>query len=346
MEKKLKPEKVTIREVAQRANVSITTVSRCLNGTKKVNPDVEARVLKAVHDLGYIPNASAQNIRRGCSKLLGVVVPDIANPYFSGICKEMESLFFDEGYHLIICSTDDDPAKEQSMLYSLQRHQIDGLIVSTNGRNDGTLRQIRDQGVPLVLFDRFQSGLDVDYVLENNGQSAYLCVRHLTGQGHRRIAVVKGVPSAVSEERFLACMRALTDAGLTPDPDLIIGPCRGYEEYCQRFFTLFSMPDRPTAVFLSNPSQMRYFVMAANQYGIRLPGDMSFTGFGMEDFKNLFSCPATCIIQDYKASAQAIVRLMRRRLDGPQKGTVSLPPERIEVPYTFHIGGSVQRLCE
>lgn len=335
--------KITIREVANRANVSITTVSRCLNGTKHVNPDVEQRILKAVQELNYIPNASAQNIRKGCSNILGVVVPDIANPYFSGICKEMERLFFDHGYHLIIGSTEDNPLKEQSMLYSLQKHRIDGLIVSTNGQNDSTLKQLKDQGIPLVLFDRFQPGLDVDYVLEDNYGNARLCIRYLLDQGHKRIAVVKGYPSIVSTQRFQAYEQAVREAGLTMDSSLCIEPCSSYEEYCQKFFSLFTMQNRPTAVFLSNPAQMKYFVMAANQYGIRLPEDISFTGFGIEDYKNLFSCSATCIIQDYESSAQAIVRLMLDRLTGSEKA-VDVLPKQIEVPCFFHIGTSVRKL--
>ncbi|MBT9779033.1 LacI family DNA-binding transcriptional regulator [Clostridium sp. MCC353] len=335
--------RITIREVADRANVSITTVSRCLNGTKRVNPDVEQRILDAVRELNYIPNASAQNIRRGCSNLLGVVVPDIANPYFSGICKEMERLFFDHGYHLIIGSTGDHPLKEQSMLYSLQKHRIDGLIVSTNGQNDDALKQLKDQGLPLVLFDRFQPGLDVDYVLEDNYGNARLCIRYLLDQGHKRIAVVKGYPSIVSARRFEACEDAVKEAGLDLDPSLCMEPCSSYEEYCQKFFSLFTMPDRPTAVFLSNPAQMKYFVMAANQYGIRLPEDLSFTGFGMEDYKNLFPCSATCMIQDYESSAQAIVRIMLERLSD-SKNAGEVPAKKIQVPCFFHIGSSVRKI--
>src|SRR5574340_259098 len=169
----------TILEVAKRANVSPTTVSHVVNNTRYVSDEVRERVLEAVAELGYRPNALARSLRRGETKTLGLILPDSANPFFAEIARAVEAAAFAQGYSVILCNTEGDPGNETLYTDVLAKKQVDGLIFVTTGDNLLAIQDALSQNLPIVVVDRDPQTLKTDLVLTDNRQCGYLATSHL-----------------------------------------------------------------------------------------------------------------------------------------------------------------------
>ena len=225
----------------------------------------------------------------------------------------------------------------------LLERRVDGLIVATSGRNSRLISSIRASGIPVVLIERILPYLQVDYVAEKHRECMTRLTEHLLENNHRNIAFLKGAEtSQVSEYRFQVYCDILKDHNVPLLPEFYFDNCYS-EEICQQAFRkIFDHLDRITAVMLTNANQIKYLVKAAHQQGIRLPEDLSFLGFGLEDYKTLFASPVTCIIQNYKALARnvadRILELIQPREDTDPE------PRTILVDSEFFQGQSVRHL--
>lgn len=334
--------KVTIKEVASWAGVSTATVSHHLNGTKNVSPDVARRIDSAVQELNYIPNINARSLKRNETHMIGLVIPDMI--IYSSICYHIEALLYERGYNVIICNTNFDHIRENIYLHSLLERRVDGLIVASTGNNSRLLDSIQASGIPVVLIDRILPDLKANYVTEKHRECITKLTNHLLENNHRNIAFVKGPASSyVSDYRFGIFCDILKERGIPLLPQFYFSNC-GSEELCrQAFDQIFAHLDTVTAVMLTNSNQIKYLIKAAHKNGISLPEDLSFLGFGLEDYKSLFHYPITCIIQNhYELARNAADRILE--LIAAQESNAVPELRTVLVDSEFFIGSSVRKL--
>lgn len=213
----------TMREVAARADVSLKTVSRVLNGEPGVAAETAARVSEAVRELGFRRNESAAMLRRSvqATRTIGLLIDDLANPFYATVMKAVEDIARAHDCVLIAASSDQDPKVERSALLELCARRVDGLLVVPCGPDLGYLADEIELGTPVVAIDRPVPGLDVDAVLTANAEGAHAAVRHLIACGHERIAFVGDTAPFTSSERFAGYRRALREGRIEVDDALV-----------------------------------------------------------------------------------------------------------------------------
>src|SRR5207237_6433930 len=213
----------TVHDVARRAGVSTSTVSHVVNHTRFVSDELRQRVLAAMRELDYTPNAAARMLTLKRSHTIGLIVSDIRNPFFASVARGVEDVAQEHGYTVILCNSDEDVARESACLKALQTRQVDGVLLASAGVSDEHLSLLVDAGFPMVLVDRELPHLAVPSVLLDNEGAAYGAVLHLIVRGHRRIAMISGRPSiSTTVERVAGHKRALREAGLEVDDRLVV----------------------------------------------------------------------------------------------------------------------------
>ena len=320
----------TLREVARRAGVSIATVSYVLNGTRRVRPEVEARVWEAVAALGYRPNRVARGLRRRRTHVLGLIVPDSANPFFAEVARGLEDASFAAEYRLILCNSDGDPLKEQRYLEVLLEQRVDGIALVSASAAPLHLSTLQASGVPFVVVDRDLPGLEADCVLADNLQGGYLATRHLLERGHRRIACITG-PSDLtpSADRVRGYRQAMAEAGIEP-PDLWIrrGDFRAESGYqAARFFLSLPPGLRPTAIFACNDLMAIGALRAIGEAGLAVPRDIALVGFDDITLAAYVIPPLTTVAQPTYEMGRLAGELLIQRIQ--ERGR---PPARPPLP--------------
>src|SRR5262245_25780688 len=243
----------TIREVAGRARVSPTTVSHVVNATRFVSHEIRTRVLEAMAELGYHPNAVARSLRRGRTHTLGLILPDSTNPYFAELGRSIEAAAFGRDHSVVLCNTEGEELRERVYVDLLTRRQVDGLLYVPAGSRVDVLRDLLRRSLPVVMVDRDLPEAPVDVVLSDKRGGAYLATRHLISLGHRRIACIGGPQSLLMSGRRLQGYRdALTEADLPIDEGLVLrGDYRPQSGWAAAR-SLLAMPAPPTAIFAAN----------------------------------------------------------------------------------------------
>ena len=341
---------VTMRQIAERAKVSIGTVSHVINETAGVRPKLRERVLEAIRGMGYQPSALAQGLRKNRTNMLGMVIPDITNPFFPGVVRGVEDVAYKRSFRLILCNADNDPSKEASYVRELRSYHIAGLLIIPAAGADiaGHLRAYASASVPVVCIDRVPDGWRGDAVLVANAEGAYLATRHLIQMGHERLAVIAGPLGLTNAaERLKGFTRALTEARMEIEPEFVqearFDTASGY----QAALRLLRMLPRPTAIFACNDLMAFGVLQAARELGIRCPEDLSIVGFDSLEFTKFTDPSLTSVYQPgYQLGATA-ARLLMQRVDGlrsaPKK--VLLPTElnkrnSVGLPHTAVQDGS------
>jgi LacI family transcriptional regulator len=317
----------TIKDVAARANVSIATVSRVLNGTAYVSPDLEARVQKAVQDLGFRPNVLAQNLRRNENSTIGIMVPDSKNPFFAEMAKGAEDVCFSKGFIALLCDTDEQPTKAISHLNMLYQQRITGLIVVSPGHITSQLQQVLDDGFPIVAVDRALSSLSTDSIISDNYGGAKQAVQHLLDLGHRRIGfIVSNLEHETIQGRWAGVEHTMQAAQIEIDPDLVYKhgdelPGSGYagaEHLLERGYP-------PTAIFAFNDLMAFGVLHYAQKFGISVPHQLSVIGFDDMMLASFTAPSLTTIRQPKYELGQKAAEILLRRIQGdpfPQQNQV------------------------
>jgi DNA-binding LacI/PurR family transcriptional regulator len=310
---------VTMRQIAERAQVSIGTVSHVINETAAVRPKLRERVMEAIRSLGYQPSALAQGLRKNRTDMLGMVIPDITNPFFPGVVRGVEDVAYKRSFRVILCNADNDPAKEASYVRELRSYRIAGLlIIPASGADiEGDLRTYASASVPVVCIDRVPDGWKGDAVLVANAEGAYLITRHLIEMGHQRLAVITGpLKLTNAAERLKGFRRALHEAGLGIEAEFVqearFDTASGYEAALR----LLRMRPRPTAIFACNDLMAFGVLQAARELNLRCPEDLSIAGFDSLEFTNFTDPSLTSVYQpSYQLGATA-AHLLLQRVDG------------------------------
>ncbi|QKG18912.1 LacI family DNA-binding transcriptional regulator [Actinomadura verrucosospora] len=306
----------TIHDVAARAGVSPATVSRFLRGQRVRSAEA---IRTAVDELGFAPNIAAQSLKSGRTRTIGVVVPDITNPYFAAVVKGMESVSRDRGYRLLLANSDESGAREADLLADMAR-QVDGIILAPATEHEETPMQLRDSGLPVVFIDRdLADGESFDAVLVDNRAGGRQAAEHLLGLGHTRIAMISGgqesTPGRYRRDGFL---EAVSAAGVEIPPELdLIGDFREERAY-QLTLSLLSLAEPPTAIFTANNLTTLGALKALHDMRVDVPGQISLIGFDDLDTGPLLRPPLTVVDRPMTEQGVLAMRLLLHRFDDSQ----------------------------
>jgi LacI family transcriptional regulator len=282
--------------------------------------------------MGYQPSALAQGLRKNRTNMLGMVIPDITNPFFPGVVRGVEDVAFKRSFRLILCNADNDPSKEAAYVRELSSYHIAGLLIIPAAGPDiaGHLLAYASASVPVVCIDRVPDGWKGDAVLVANADGAYLATRDLINIGHTRLAVITGpLKLTNAAERLRGFMRALNAARIQIAPEFVQEARFDTESGYQAALRLLRMLPRPTAIFACNDLMAFGVLQAARELNLRCPEDLSIAGFDSLEFTKFTDPSLTSVYQPgYQLGATA-GRLLLQRVDGmlsaPKK--VLLPTE-------------------
>ncbi len=327
----------TIREVAERAGVSVATVSHVINGTRYVAPETAARVHRAMAELDYEPNAVAKSLRTRVTHAIGVLVSDITNPFFATLVRGAEDAALAAGYSLIVCNSDEDPQKEDLYIHSLWRRRIDGMLIAPT--QDGRSRAIHElvrRKLPFVFVDRKAKGVAADAVLSDNVRGAYLATKHLIERGHRRIGIVLGIPGATTtEERLAGYKQALEEAGISFSEDLVAWGSYRIEGGRQATRKLLAIPNPPTAIFSTNNLMTIGLLQEVCAHQIMASNQVVVVGFDDLEWAGMIYPALTTVAQHPYDIGHKAFTLLHERIQGLKSGDY----KEIRVPVELKVRG-------
>src|SRR5512139_688597 len=318
----------TIREVAEFAGVSYATVSHVINNTRVVSPETRQRVLDAMAELNYRPNALARSLRQGKTNTLGLVLPDSANPFFAEISRSIEDEAFNKGYSVFLCNTELDTQRELFYVDVLSKKQVDGIIFVAAGDQADSLDFLAREGMPVVMIDRNLPNVQVDAVLPNHQLGGFLATQHLLRLGHRRIACIAG-PSSItpSAERITGYRNALEQADIPYDEKLVIRGDYHSQSGMDITHSILQMDPSPTAIFALNDLMDLGALRAAAEAGCSVPGDLAVVGYDDLELSQFTNPPLTTIAQPKKEIGLQAVSLLVERISQNNR-----PPRRLVLP--------------
>ena len=304
-----------MRDVAEQAGVSVTTVSHVINNSRPVNPETRNRVEQAMQDLGYQPNVLARSLRRGKTNTIGVILPDNANPYFADVVRGIEDKSFAQGYSVILCNSDNDLAKEGLYTNVLVEKQVDGIIFVAAGLSAENIHNLQKRGVPSVLVDRQVPGVQLDSVFADNQAGGFLATKHLIDLGHTSIACISG-PQGVrsSSERIAGYRQALEAAGIQYNPDLVLEGDFQYQSGYDAAKFLAEQVSKLTAIFACNDLMAIGTYRFAHENQLRIPLDISIIGFDATVLQSAPPPPLTTVRQSKQKMGSRAAELLMERI--------------------------------
>jgi LacI family transcriptional regulator len=312
----------TIKEVAKRAGVAVGTVSHVLTGAASVSPERRRRILAAMRDLDYHPNDIARSLKLNRSHMLGMVVSDITNPFFSQMVRGAEDAAMKHNYLLLTFNSDDQIDREKKILKVLRTRRVDGalLVVAPSHERPLHVAELIALGTPVVCLDRTPRGIRVDSVTVNNTKAAQECVYHLLDLGHRHIAMLTGsLLLETARERLQGYKNALVERGIPIDPELI---CEGnfrVESGYELTTRLLRRKKRPTAIFVSNGLMAIGVLKALAQTNIRCPQEIAVASFDDSDLSEVLNPSLTSVVQPAYEIGYRGVELLLERIEFPEK---------------------------
>ncbi|MFD6321937.1 LacI family DNA-binding transcriptional regulator [Streptomyces sp. NPDC058442] len=326
----------TMTDVARSAGVSVATVSHVLNGTRPVLPHTRQAVLDAVEELGYTPNTLARSLVTSRTRSIGLAVSAISNPYFTEILQGIEAAALEHGYSLLIADPHDDPEHERKVVQLLHERRVEGLIVAPSAHPRELLAYLGRHRVPAVFLDRVVEepeggGPRFDQVCAESAEPVARLVTHLAGLGHRRIALVAGLPGlSTTSERITGYRHGLADAGLPFDERLLVhgdSESAGAERAAG---ALLSLGAPPTALVTANNAMTIGTLRALRAHGLSVPEDIALCCFDDFAWADLFSPRLTAIAQPGKEIGARAVQVLLDRLAAPDR-----PARTVRLPCTF-----------
>jgi LacI family transcriptional regulator len=317
--------KVSLRDVARRAGVSPMTVSRVINNAPSVRPRTRERVEEVIALMGYIPNRLAQGLISQRTGTIGLILPDVANPFFALVLRAAEITARREGYRVLVCNTEGDVGLERDYIHNLISHQVDGLVIAPVGDRSRTgLLPLLQRKYPLVLLDRAVGGIDCDLVQGDSAGGAQRLVQHLIGVGHRRISMILG-PDDVSttRERYSGYCDALYAAKLPIDRDLIVETTVDLPGGYRAMQQILALQERPSAIFTVNNMTALGAMQALREQGLTVPEAIALVCF--DDVEHLAILAPFMTVVDQPAEAfgtmatqMVLERIGRRAAEKPR----------------------------
>ncbi|MEK5064478.1 LacI family DNA-binding transcriptional regulator [Cytobacillus sp. FSL R5-0596] len=325
--------KPNIQDVAKLANVSIATVSRVINNQGGVRKQTEEKILNAIKELGYIRNAAARTMKSRETKTIGVIVPDIKNPFFPLVMAGIEQKAREKGYFTILSSTNESPIVEGKIIKNFVERGVDGVIITTANENGEHLNLLKEQNIPVVAVDRIIKSFDADTVLVDNAKGAYQAVQHLILQGHRDIAIICGPQNTTPGfERFIGYKKALEDYNIPLEESLVVQGDFGEQSGYLATRRLRELRTRPTAIFSSNNLMTIGCMKALDDLNWKLGEEVSFVGFDDVDIATFLNPKLTVVARPMNSVGEIAFMFLHERIQfkaNLPKREYSLPPELI-----------------
>ncbi len=338
--------RITIKDVAKEAGVSVTIVSRVLSNYGSFSEESKSTVLKAVEKLDYKPDAIAQSLRTKKSKAIGVIVSDIVTFFFTTLVRGIEDVANQSNYSVILCNSDEDLIKEREYLSALCERGVDGLVISPSPGNDSYLKKLTRGGTPIVLVDRRIKDLRVPMVIVDNESGAYEAVSYLISLGHRHIGIITGLKgTTTSEERLAGYKKALNEHHLPQDPELIKAGDYRREKAKEAAEEFLRMKNPPTALFVSNEPMTNGVLLALRENKVKIPEEMSIIGFDDPIWAPLTNPALTTVNQPSYSMGTLACQTLLKEIKGT--GRSKAPLEDIMLKPKLIIRGSCgERIAE
>ncbi|GAC1645212.1 MAG: LacI family DNA-binding transcriptional regulator [Acidobacteriaceae bacterium] len=313
-------EQRNIRTVADAANVSIATVSRTVNGVATVDPALAKRVWQAVHELGYVPNTQARGLVSGRSRIFGLIVSDITNPFFPELIQGFEDVAVEHGYEILVSSTNDDPKRMSHCIRRMLERKVEGVAVMTFGIEEPLLEQMA-QRVPLVFIDVGPARARASLVKVNYHHGILQGVQHLIALGHTKIAFISGPPGLRSaQSRKSAFSGSLKQCGMRPNLSWIVEGNHTLEGGIAAMERLLARKSRmPTAVMCSNDMTAIGVLHRLYRSGLRVPHDLSVIGFDNIHIAEVTIPPLTTVEMSRLELARAAVTALRQQVESVEE---------------------------
>jgi LacI family transcriptional regulator len=311
----------TLNDIAKESGLSVSTVSRVLNKKTdryRISKETERIVLKTAKDLSYRPNQLARGLRLKKTHTIGLIAPDLSNPFFAQIVKTIQSEAHKLGYSLVVCDSDEDLELEVEHSGLLLSKGVDGLIVMPVGREHGHLESILENGTPMVVLDRAFEELKTNTVVIDNYGGSLEAVNLLIENGHTHIAIIQGLPDTLtSRARLQGYLDALKNHSIPLDVSLIVGKdFRKENGYIETKF-LLKNEKPPTALFTTSDLITLGALQAVAEEGLEIPRDISIVAFDDLEGVDYFRCPITAVSQPRETMGQMAVKLLAAELRDP-----------------------------
>jgi LacI family transcriptional regulator len=328
-----------MKDIARIAGVSLGTVSNVLNHSAKVRAPLKERVLKAVQEAGYQPSQLARGLRRDKTNVIGMVIPDITNPFFPAVVRGAEDVAYSSGYRLILCNTDNDHAKELIHLNELRTFLPAGLIIIPSSFSDLTAQAefYRRAGTGVVCVDRLPKNWAGDSVTAHNLKGAFDATRHLIEMGHKRLAMIVGPQHLTNaRDRLNGFKKALREAKIQIAPAYIQEATFDRHGGYAKATTLLRLIPRPTAILAGNDMIALGVLRAIQESGLSCPRDVSVMGFDDLDMAEVTYPPLSSVSQSGYELGSTAARILIARLHGDKS-----PAKHIVLKTAISFRGSV-----
>jgi LacI family transcriptional regulator len=310
------------------------TVSRVINDSERVSPETRRRVEEAISELGYVPSRLARGLSRQRTGTLAVIVPDVANPFFTAIVRAAEEVARRADYQVILCDTRSDLSVERDVIEELISHRVEGMVIApVSDRSATPLLRLAEFGVPFVLIDRTVPGVDCDVVLGDSSGGARQLVEHLISLGHRRIGfIVESDDVSTARDRRRGYEAALSATGIALDPALVVNASADPGGGLAGMTRLLELQERPTAVFTVNNLAAVGAIEAVRAAGLEVPDDVALVCFDDIEYASRLYPFLTAMEQPAQTFGTLGAQLLLERIEGrgpKRRHEVVLPGEFI-----------------
>jgi len=324
---------MTIKDIAKELGVSHTTVSRALRDSPDISEKVKEQVRRMADKLNYHVNDLARSLVTNKTQTIGLLVPDVANPFYSDLIKHLIEMFDAEGFRLLICNSGRSWEKEKQYLYSLLRQRVDGYIIISSNVSQKDFQAFLDLKLPVVLIDAHGEKYDVDSVIMNHYKGATEAVRLLIDSGYRRIAhITQRAYTASSQERLRGYRDVITTSNLRLDEEFIIKTDSTFEGGVEGSRLLLSLPKPPDAIFAVNDFVAMGVLQLFHSNGISVPSDIALIGYDDIYLARMLPVPLTTVHQSTYQLAREASWLLLDRLGNPEREScknIQLEPKLI-----------------
>lgn len=314
------PERMDIRTIARLANVSIATVSRTINRVSTVNPKMAKRVWDVIEKLDFVPNTQARALVSGRSKLFGLVVSEITNPFFPELIQGFEDIAVEHGYEILVSSTNHDPKRMSHCIRRMLERKVEGVAIMTFGIEEPLLEQLAKRKVPLVFIDVGPDRPGISVLKVDYHHGIRQAVQHLAALGHRNIAFVSGPMRLHSaQSRLAAFTKSMQECGIAPDPAHIVEGDHTLEGGVVAMEQLLALAELPTAVMCSNDMTAIGVLHKLYRTGLRVPDAISVIGFDDIHIAEVMMPPLTTIQMSRFEIAKAAFGALRSHVESPEQ---------------------------
>ncbi|OON69823.1 LacI family DNA-binding transcriptional regulator [Hymenobacter sp. CRA2] len=337
---------VTIKDIARALNLSTSTVSRALRGSYEINPETKRLVLEYAERLNYRPNPIALSLKGSSSRAIGVIVPQIANYFFSQAINGIEAIAYNRGYHVIIFQTHESYEREVANVQQAMSRKVDGLLISLSSETSDVehLRELQERNMPIVQFDRVSNELNTTKVVADNFAGAFAATEHLIKAGRKRIAHLTIPPwMSITQDRLAGYRAALEQYGLEYDENLVRYGTFGPDEATGMVDELLAQSPRPDAFFTASDRLALGALAALQKRHIAIPQEVSLIGFTNLNVADLLSPSLSTVVQPAQEIGQMAAERLIELIERKQKAA---PPSTITIPSHLVVRESTRPAAE